>query len=483
MIRTIRAKFILGFFVIFTVFFLILNQWVTRNIESGNRNTISDSLIDLKKNSNSYIRQSFLTHHFTSDEIYYEQIAEDMGTDLQHTASGGVGMYSLAGELLYASDQSTFKADGDDLTQAMRGKTAYTIAMFNGEVSVLYAYPVVVNGTKVGIIRFAKDFTPLYEQSRAMQRTIFSIALAVFTAAFLFSYILSRHVTVPLVKLMQASNEVKNGNLYVRIAFKRKDEIGSLAANFSSMIEKLREQFMTIEKDRDRLEELNDHRKRFFDNVTHELKTPLTTIMGYSEIILMNGAKDPVIFQKGMGHIMDESKRLHDMVLKLLEMSKASEGDHTFEKVDAARILRDVSETMAIKAQRYKKTIRSEADNDLFVHGQSDRLRQLFINLLDNAIKYSSACSEIWVAAHLDAQMVRIMVTNEGETISAENLEKIFEPYYRAENVANEAESIGLGLSISKSIVDEHQGRIGVLSNNGQTSVQIELSYLKAERE
>ncbi|CAM4523830.1 signal transduction histidine kinase [Paenibacillus endophyticus] len=482
MIRTIRAKFILGFFVIFTVFFLILNQWVTRNIEAGNRSTISDSLIDLKKNSNNYIRQSFLTHHFTSDEIYFEQIAEDMGTDLQHTVSDGVGMYSLAGELLYTSDKSIFKAGGDDLTAAMQGKTAYTIAMINGEVSILYAYPVVVNGTKVGIIRFAKDFTPLYEQSRAMKRTIFFIALAVFTAAFLFSYILSRHVTVPLVKLMQASNEVKDGNLHVRIAFKRKDEIGSLATNFSSMIEKLREQFLTIEKDRDRLEELINHRKRFFDNVTHELKTPLTTIMGYSEIILMNGAKDPVIFQKGMGHIMDESKRLHDMVLRLLEMSKASEGANNFERIDAACILRDVSESMAIKAKRYKKTIHCKASHDLFVYGQSDRLRQLFINLLDNAIKYSSAYSEIVVEAHLDAQAVKIMVTNEGETISPDNLKKIFEPYYRAGSVVNEEASAGLGLSISKSIVDEHQGLIRITSNNGQTSVQIELSFMEAER-
>ncbi len=464
MIHTIRAKFIFGFFVIFFVFFVILNQWVAGNIESGNRSIITNNLIDLKNNSSSYIRQSFLTHHFESDEIYFEQIAEEMGKALQHSVSSGVGMYSLEGELLYASDQAAFAISSDDLQQALQGKTAYTITVANGEASVLYAYPVVINGIKVGIIRFSKDFTPLYEQSSYMQRTIFVIALAVFAAAFLFSYILSRHITVPLVKLTEVSTEVMKGNLHVSIAFKRKDEIGKLAANFSSMIEKLRDQFATIEQDRDRLEELNDHRKRFFDNVTHELKTPLTTIMGYAEIIRTNGVNDPVICEKGINHIGDESKRLHELVLKLLEMSKATAEYQTYTRVDVSQILGDVCDAMTIKAQRYKKTIRCEVEKGLIVHGQSDGLRQLFINILDNAIKYADAHTEILTVAIRDSDNIRILISNQGESILPEDLERVFEPYYRV-GKSKESESAGLGLSISKGIVDEHQGRISMTSN------------------
>lgn len=483
MFYTIKAKFIAGFFVIFSVFFLILNGWVIRNFESANQSTVTNNLKDLKNNSNGYIRQSFLTHHFENDHIYFKQMAEELGMDLQYASSSGVGLYSLAGDLLYASDEVDFPEEGNDLLQALQGKTAYTITLEDGRASVLYAYPIVIDGIEVGIVRFAKDFSSLYEQSGSMQRTIFSVTLAVFAAAFLFSYILSRHITIPVVKLTQASTEVMNGNLNVRLDIKRRDELGKLAINFGSMLQKLRNQFAIIEKDRDRLEELHHHRKRFYDNVTHELKTPLTTIMGYAEIIRTNGAQDQAIFDKGMNHIVDESKRLHDMVLKLLEMSKSSEGNDSYAEIDAAQILSEVCEAMSIKAQRYKKTIRCEARTGLIVYGQSDRLRQVFINLLDNAIKYSDAQSDILAVARLDGDQVRIIISNQGEPISPEHAEKIFEPYYRAGNLSKESESAGLGLSISESIVDEHQGRIRLTSEDGQTNVYIDLPLLTDGRD
>lgn len=484
MIHTIRAKFIIGFFLIFCVFFLLLNQWVARNIESGNRNMITESLIDLKNNSNAYIRQSFLTHHFVNDEIYFGQMAQELIRDLQYTTSSVVGMYSLEGELLASSDPGIFTMTGEDLKEALQGRTAYTITYADGKASVLYAYPVVSGGVKVGIVRFAKDFTTLYEQSSQIQRTIFLIALAIFAAAFLFSYLLSRHITVPLVKLTKVSTDVMNGNLDVRIDIRRKDEIGKLAANFSSMIRKIRNQFIKIKEDRDRLEELNHERKRFFDNVTHELKTPLTTIMGYAEIIRENGTQDPEFFQKGMNHIVDESRRLHEMVLNLLAKSKQVSDSEAFAAVDAGELLRDVCETMMLKAkQRYKQTICCETEQGLFIHGHSGKLRQLFINLLDNAIKYGSAHSHIEVRAVRDADTIRIKVSNHGETIPPEHLAKIFEPFYRGTNLAQETESAGLGLGICKEIVQEHEGTISITSEHGQTTISIDLPYLLTKGE
>ena len=220
---------------------------------------------------------------------------------------------------------------------------------------MLYSYPVVIDGVKVGILRFAKDFSPLYEQSGRIQNLIFYVALAIFAAAFLFSYMLSRHITIPIVKLTRASTEVIGGNLHVRIGIRRKDEIGRLAANFGDMIRRISSQIATIARDRDRLKELNEQEKRFFDNVTHELKTPLTSILGYAEIIRKNGETDRAFFEKGMNHIVDESRRLHGMVLNLLEVSRRNAGRAETELVETGGILRDVCDAMAIRAQRYKK--------------------------------------------------------------------------------------------------------------------------------
>ncbi|MFK7696798.1 ATP-binding protein [Paenibacillus sp. HJGM_3] len=483
MLRTIRAKLLIGFFLIFLVFFLILNQMVARNIESGNHKIITDNLIGLKINSTAYVRQSFLIHHFANDELYFGQIAEEMAQDLQHDTSTRIGMYSLAGELLYTDDPTLFTAEGDDLKQALQGKTAYTITEAEGTASVLFAFPVAVEGTKVGIIRFAKDFTVLYEQSNQIRRTIFTIAMVVFAAAFLFTYLLSRHITVPLVKLSRASTEVMNGKLDTRLSLGRQDEIGQLSANLNRMMERIRDQIARIEQDRDQLEELNQVRKRFFDNVTHELKTPLTTIMGYATLIHENEARDPELFDKGMTHIKEESRRLYDMVLELLAMSKETYGTETRSSVDVGGVLRDVCETMTIKAQRYKKTIRCEAEEGLFVLGQPDKLRRLFINLLDNAIKYGFAHTDIEVIARLDPGKVRLVFSNRGPAISPEQLSRIVEPFYRADPRVHEADSAGLGLSISQAIVEEHQGSLRITSEGEFIRVYIDLPYGTAEKE
>lgn len=487
MIRTIQGKFLIGFFLIFALSFLLLNQTIDHIIQTSNRNIITDDLIGLKKNSNIYVRQAFLINHFTNDDLYFGQMAEEMVTDLNRATSSEISAYTLDGVLLYSTSGEAFAGvSDDDLRQALAGKTAYTISYEEGTAAVRYSYPVVIDGTKVGILRFAKDFTLLHEQTGTILNTITYLALAIFAAAFLFSYILSRNITIPLVKLSKASNEVMNGNLDVHIDIKRarRDEIGRLAANFNEMIGQIKQQIVRIERDRDRLEHLNRQRKNFFDNVTHELKTPLTSILGYAEIIRQQGESDPAFFDKGMNHVVQESERLHALVMRLLELSRETAGQEEFSRVETGRILRDVCEALTFKAKRYQKTIRCHIAEELHVFAQGDRIRQLFINLLDNAVKYSDIHSEIKAEAERAGETVRFVIANRGKTISREHLAEIFEPYYLPDRQgAKEAGSVGLGLGIAKSIIDDHGGSIRMTSENETTTVVVELPYMKAERE
>ncbi|RED59209.1 sensor histidine kinase [Cohnella lupini] len=483
MFRTIRAKFIVGFFLIFCVSFLLLNQTVMRIIESSNQNIITDDLIGLKKNGNGYVRQAFMINHFTNDDLYFGQVAEEMVGDLRYATSSEVSAYTVGGVLLYSSKTDSFSGGSEeDLKQALGGATAYTISYENGTASVLYSYPVVIDGVKVGILRYAKEFSLLYEQSGRILNAVFYIALAIFAAAFLFSYLLSRHITIPLVKLARASTEVTNGNLDVRLTLRRRDEIGRLAGNFNDMIERIKHQIGRIERDRDRLEKLNSERKQFFDNVTHELKTPLTSILGYAEMIRENGEKDEAFFRKGMTHIVEESQRLHGLVLHLLELSQESSGSGEYDRIDVGQVLRDVCDSMNFKAKRYNKDIRCETGEGLYVLAQSDKLRQVFINLIDNAIKYGYANSEIAVTAERATDSVLISVVNDGDTIAPDHLTRIFEPFYQSDREKKEAGSMGLGLSIAKAIIDDSGGSIRIVSDNGQTSVYAELPYMKPER-
>lgn len=481
MVRKISIKFIIGLLLIFSLSFIVLNQTVKGYIESSNRNLVSSELNGFKNNSNVYIRQAFLINHFTSNEMYFGEIAPEIARDLTHTTNSSVGIYTIQGKLLYTSDSSVFsqhQQKESDLQQAINGNTTYSITYDSHKTTVLFSYPVVIDGSKIGILRFYKDFSTLYEQTAKVLDITLYIALAIFAAAFLFSYMLSRHITIPLVKLTKASSEVKKGNLDVRIHFNRNDEIGRLAENFNDMIGQISRQITTIEKDRDRLKELHQQEKDFFDNITHELKTPLTSILGYAELIRLNVDKDRIFFEKGMNHIIEESSRLHAMVLRLLEVSRKDIVSDELEKVDAGWILQDICESMNIRAQRYNKSIMHQIDANLMLMAHDNRIRQLFINLLDNAIKYSLPFSTIHIEATQEKENLIFMFRNASDPIESEHLTHLFEPFYVAHSQHSEEGSIGLGLSIVKSIIEEFDGSIGITNKQDQTIVKVEFKAL-----
>nr|WP_202411946.1 HAMP domain-containing sensor histidine kinase [Bacillus subtilis] len=467
---------------IFSLSFLVLNQTVKSVIWSSNEKIVTSDLIELKKNSIVYINQAFLINHYKNNELYFGDMADEIVDSLTHSTGSNVGVYTVDGTLLSSSNKTVFSQGIDeDLTKAINGKNAYHITYDRNQAQVFFSYPVVIDGAKVGILRFSKDFNLLYKQSGEILNIIFYIALAIFVAAFLFSYILSRHITIPIVKLTEATSEVKKGKLDVDILFSRKDEIGQLTVNFNDMITRIRDQISTIEKDRDRLKELNEQEKRFFDNMTHELKTPLTSIQGYAEIIKQKGESDQAFFDKGMNHIVEESRRLHNLVIKLLEVSRETSKEQ-FDRIDAGTILKDVCESMKFRAERYKKKITYEIEDSLYVYGQKNRVRQLFINLLDNAIKYSLSHSEIMIQAKVAGDQVLFMFKNPSDPYDDNQYTKVFQPFYSINQKVTEEGSLGLGLSIVKTIVEKHGGTIKMFYEENHTIITIELAYMKVEK-
>nr|WP_237698116.1 HAMP domain-containing sensor histidine kinase [Bacillus subtilis] len=467
---------------IFSLSFLVLNQTVKSVIWSSNEKIVTSDLIDLKKNSIMYINQAFLINHYKNNELYFGDMADEIVDSLTHSTGSNVGVYTVDGTLLSSSNKTVFSQGIDeDLAKAINGKNAYHITYDRNQAQVFFSYPVVIDGAKVGILRFSKDFNLLYKQSGEILNIIFYIALAIFVAAFLFSYILSRHITIPIVKLTEATSEVKKGKLDVDIHFSRKDEIGQLTVNFNDMITRIRDQISTIEKDRDRLKELNEQEKRFFDNMTHELKTPLTSIQGYAEIIKQKGESDQAFFDKGMNHIVEESRRLHNLVIKLLEVSRETSKEQ-FDRIDAGTILKDVCESMKFRAERYKKKITYEIEDSLYVYGQKNRVRQLFINLLDNAIKYSLSHSEIMIQAKVTGDQVHFMFKNPSDPYDDKQYTKVFQPFYSINQKVTEEGSLGLGLSIVKTIVEKHGGTIKMFYEENHTIITIELAYMKVEK-
>lgn len=469
-------KFFIGFLIIFLLGFVLINYFVGQHIGKSNENIISADLVRDRDNLNIYIRQYFLIKNIAVKEEQFAIYSRELIDELKNVSDNEIALYGNDGSLINASNREIFlNSNREDLKNALDNKASFTIKR-DKVVKVYFSYPVVVNDVPLGVISIAKDYSALYDSMDALLRFILYLTAFIFGVIFIFSMILSKSITVPIVKLSKASKDIAKGNFDSRLSIKSKDEIGELSVNFFNMVDTLKEQIETIKNDRDKLKELSSHRKQFFDNVTHELKTPLTTILGYAEMLRDNGASDEEFFYKGTTHIKEESKRLHNMVVKLLELSKEEQAEsrYDFDKVNLKDLLIKSCEDMSFKGNRYNTKINCMITEDLYTFGNKDRLKEVFINLIDNSIKYGRPGNLVTVDGYRKDRFIYIKISDKGIGMDKEQLGMLFEPFYRADKKkSREIGSCGLGLSIVQIILNSHEGEIQFESvpNEGTTAV------------
>lgn len=218
-----------------------------------------------------------------------------------------------------------------------------------------------------------------------------------------------------------------------------------------------------MKTDRDTLKELSIQQKIFFDNVTHELKTPLTTIVGYSELLINNGFTDEEFFSKATSRIISEGERLNRMVVDLLELSRSTSNNFSYEFkiIDLSLLVKRTCEDMFLKSKRYNMEISFSLEDNLIIYGDEDKMKEVLINLIDNSIKYGEVNSIIQVTCYKENDSIILKVQDEGEGIGENDLKNIFEPFYRVSKKKSvEKGSSGLGLNIVKAIIEKHKGSI-----------------------
>jgi two-component system sensor histidine kinase ResE len=221
-----------------------------------------------------------------------------------------------------------------------------------------------------------------------------------------------------------------------------------------------------------RLEEM---RREFVANVSHELRTPLTYLQGYTEAILDGLAADPDEEKKYLKIILDETLRLRRLVSDLLDLSRIEAGQLALEKgeVNLAELCSEVAEKVRPLAE--EKEIRLELDVPAQLPpawGNADRLQQVLINLLDNALRHTGAGGKVAVTAKVQGEELAVSVHDTGPGIPPEELPYIFERFYKVEKARTRTTAgTGIGLAIVKGLVEAHGGRVWVESTPGKGSV------------
>lgn len=285
------------------------------------------------------------------------------------------------------------------------------------------------------------------------------------------SYVFTKRLTRPLFDLKNAAKSMSETNYSARVQVRSHDEIGALSSAFNSMAEQLEKEVHELEEKNMRLAELQLMRAEFVANVSHELKTPLTSIRGFVDTLRSGNIKDPAVQGRFLEIIDIETERLHQLISDILQLSEIEgmEGELELQKFDLSVLLDDVATLLDDKATERKVSIIVEDSEVLPVLASKYRIKQILINLVDNAIKYNKTGGRVYIRATREPdQMIAIRVKDTGKGIPAEYQPRVFERFYRVDKShSREMGGTGLGLSIVKHIAQLYDGTASVESEEG----------------
>lgn len=280
---------------------------------------------------------------------------------------------------------------------------------------------------------------------------IFSLILA---------YLISRWVATPLQHMSSVAKAVANGEKR-QVAIKGPDEVRELGQSFNEMTH--------------RLQASQQSQKDFVANVSHELKTPLTSIQGFAQAILDGTAATPEAQDKSAQVIFDEAGRMHRLVIDLLDLAKLDAGTANLQRapLDMTVLLNSIGERLIPQSKEAQVVLKTEIQSLPSFIGDGDRLAQVFTNLVDNGLKHTLTGGLVILSAqHIEDKLI-VKVTDNGPGIPKEEIDRIFERFYQVDKSrpgGNNARGIGLGLAIAQQIVIAHNGTLTVNSKIGHGS-------------
>ncbi|MBQ4128317.1 MAG: HAMP domain-containing histidine kinase [Ruminococcus sp.] len=327
------------------------------------------------------------------------------------------------------------------------------------------------NGTSVGAIRYVVSLRKanLYTFIASLIATVIGIII-IGCMAFSGTYFI-RSIVKPVREMSETAKRIAQGDFDAKLTKMYDDEIGDLCDSINDMAKEL-----------DASEKLKND---FISRVSHELRTPLTAIKGWAET-MQYGVPDRITLEKGMSVIVNESSRLTGIVEELLDFSKLQSGRLTMqmEKID---ILAEVDEAVYM----FKERALSEGKHLLYdepeimppVFGDRNRLKQVFINVLDNALKYTPEGGMVGVQVYQDFKedMIKIIVADNGCGIAAEDIPKIKDKFYKANQKVNGS---GIGLAVADEIIKLHNGHLDIDSSiDVGTTVTIGIPIYKNQNE
>lgn len=326
-----------------------------------------------------------------------------------------------------------------------------------------------VHGRDTYILRYLTSLEGINNDLLNLTLLSIGIGAAVMAVVIVFSFGLANSIVKPLNNITAVSAQMAKGRFNVRIKGNYKFEIGDLASTLNYMAQEIVRS--------------NQIKDDFISSISHELRTPLTSIKGWSET-LVSGGYDPEETQLGVSIISRESERLIGLVEEILDFSKLQQNQMKLSIgiVDVKVLLQETILNIWAKAEKKRIHLLLECEDGIFVKGDANRLKQVFLNLVDNAVKFSHEESSIELSAkRLSATETAIMVRDSGIGISEAHISRVKDRFFQVDALNG---GTGLGLAISQQIVELHNGTLDMVSELGKgTEVTVILPLTEPQPE
>ncbi|MBB6215231.1 signal transduction histidine kinase [Anaerosolibacter carboniphilus] len=322
------------------------------------------------------------------------------------------------------------------------------------DASIYVGVPVIRENKKIGDIIISSPLAPIEETISILKKQLTYVSIFSLGIGTLLALYLARIFTKPILNIIEASKEIAKGNFTAKVSHRSDDEIGVLGETINDMAQQL-----------DRIEQL---RKEFIANISHELKTPISLIKAYAELVkeVENISTDDK--NQYLEVITEESDRLNGMIEDILYLSKIQAGfsNLTYDQIFLKDLIHGVIEKLSYFAQHKNIEITVETHKEnISVYADKDKMYQVFYNIINNAIQHSYENTKIWVKTLETDHGLKVEVIDNGKGIAEEDLPYIWDRFYKVDKSGKRNDSgTGLGMAIVKNILEAHHMKYGVES-------------------
>ena len=454
--KTLYLKFLLAYFIFGVFSFIIVTTFVP---------SITKEQLIREKAENLYVEASLISNTYALGLYTSETDLETVKTQLDSLAvylDSIIRIINPSGRLVLDTNEPLNVEDVvmiEDFDPTITSGSYYTVNRFfnNFDSDMLSVFaPITSNYMVKGYVVIHCDMKDIQESCNSLLNISYITLIILFLLSLIILIFFTEIVYVPLRKITYATEQYANGNMHYEFQVESDDEIGYLAACLNYMASQIAG--------------AEDDQKKFVANVSHDFRSPLTSIRGYLEAMI-DGTIPPEMHEKYLNIVLNETDRLTKLTNSLLSLNNLNTKGMLLDRTDF-----DINSVIRSTAASFEGTCRKKiiaielilTDEEMYVYADIEKIQQVLYNLLDNAIKFSHHNSVIKVETSVKKNKLFLSIKDTGIGIPKEDLKLIWDRFYKSDlSRGKDKKGTGLGLSIVKEIINSHGEHINVISTEG----------------